>query len=130
MFHRFATSVIAVYCRFRLSKNEFRKCRDAKPQSSVVTKTIRVEQAFQEHNLTQLFPGSCTPSDPTGCKHSYCRCPGNVTIFVFPIPFSLRVLIMRVYTSICILGWIDVTGHTYSCGGTISKVKRGGESTR
>ena len=44
MFHRFATSVTAMYCRFRLSKNEFRKCRDAKPQSSVVTKTIRVQQ--------------------------------------------------------------------------------------
>ena len=71
MFHRFATSVTAVYCRFRLSKNEFRKCRYAKRQSSVVTKTIRVEQASQEHDLTQPFPGSCTPSDPTGRKHSY-----------------------------------------------------------
>ena len=30
------------------------------PQSSVVTKTIRVEQASQEHDLTQPFPGSCT----------------------------------------------------------------------
>ena len=50
----------------------------------------------------------------------------------FCIPFSLHVLIMRVHvhTCICLLGWIGVTGHTNSCGVTISKVKRGGESTR
>ena len=57
MFHWFATSVSAMYW---LSKNEFKKCRDTKPQCSVVTMTIRVEQASQEHDLTQQFPGGCT----------------------------------------------------------------------
>ena len=91
MFHRFATSVTAVYCRFRLSKNEFRKCRYAKRQSSVVTKTIRVEQASQEHDLTQPFPGSCTPSVSipinavavTSWECHYNRLP-SLSVFLFP----------------------------------------------
>ena len=64
MFHWFITSVIVMYRRFRLSthrKNEFRKRR---LQRSVVTKTIRVEQVFQENNLTQPLPGGLHHATP------------------------------------------------------------------
>ena len=64
MFHWFIKSVTVMYCQFRLSthrKNEFRKRR---VQRSVVTKTIRVEQVFQENNLTQPLPGGLHPATP------------------------------------------------------------------
>ena len=63
MFYWFIASVTVMYRRFRLSthrKNEFRKRR---LQRSVVTKTIRVEQVFQENNLTQPLPGGLHPAN-------------------------------------------------------------------
>ena len=63
MFHWFITSDTVMYRRFRLSthrKNEFRKPR---LQRSVVTKMIRVEQVFQENNLTQPLPGGLHPAN-------------------------------------------------------------------
>ena len=63
MFHWFITSVTVMYRRFRLSthrKNEFRRRR---LQRSVVTKTIRVEQVFQENNLTQPIHGGLHPAN-------------------------------------------------------------------
>ena len=52
-----------MYRRFRLSthrKNEFRKHTVVKSRCVVITETLRVEQASQQHNLSQSLPGDDT----------------------------------------------------------------------
>ena len=74
-----------------------------------VTKTIRVEQASQEHDLTQPFPGSCNLATPlvvsipinavavTSWECHYIRLP-SLSVFLFPYMYC----VVRVHVPTCI----------------------------
>ena len=64
LFNRYGLFIfVAMYRLFRLSthrKNEFRKRRVEQSRCVVTTETLRVEQASQQHNLSQSLPGDNT----------------------------------------------------------------------